>query len=132
MDILDLSGFTANIKKFFSDWFGGYWARILGMWNGSMAWLVTVWGVVLLVAGWLWSVWHFISGSLHSAIAYVDAIIIPTVGAPSGWLLGKFALANTFFPVDELFQMILAYLTLLGVLFTLKLGRKAAGWLFGL
>lgn len=113
-------------------WFTSFWARAREIFSKNLGWTVGFWGVVLSATNWIWSILDWVNHGVSGAVHFLDDWIAPTIGAPSGWLMDRFTVANTFFPIEDVLGMVVAYLGLLSLLAGFKILKRAIGWFFGL
>jgi hypothetical protein len=99
-------------------WLGGAWGWLKWLideiWNQAKAALTSVWAVVVLVAGWIWAILENIVSSVTALISKIDQLAFPDVspGMP-GSLSYVAKVANTFFPLQEAFVYLTAFVVLL-------------------
>jgi len=84
-------------------------------------------GLIITAVGWLWLVLTWVTNSLTDVLEQIDALVFPTLssGVP-GPVSSCMALANTFFPVAELFAFLIAWLALM---LTLSAYRLIKSWI---
>lgn len=93
----------------------GYWFQEI--FREAIKFTTTAWGVIVLVVGLAYAAMLDTVGAINSVVVSIDGFTSngPSLTAPSG-IGGMLAIANTFTPLDEVFQYASAFLiVLLGV-----------------
>lgn len=79
------------------------WAQIVGF-------LVSVWSIVLTIATLVWLFLREVLTAIQASVAAIDAVTVPATPSGSPGTIGYFLnVANTFFPLSELFVFLVAY-----------------------
>ncbi len=110
-------------------WLGGAWGWLKWLideiWVQVKGVLTSVWAVIVLVAGWVWVILENIVTAISGLIAKIDQLVVPDVspGMP-GSLAYVAKVANTFFPLQELFIFLIAYVLMLMVLTAYRLFKS--------
>ncbi len=112
----------------FEPWLSAFWNRIKELWDKALKWKVAAWGIALTVSGWVWSALHFAGTGFSSAAGYLDAIAVPVLGQPPGYLSSKLSMINTFVPLAECFDMILVYVVLIVTVKCVGLALATIKW----
>lgn len=116
-----------RIAQFFSKGWGIFTDWIAGCWETVKAWTTSIWAVVLLAAGWVYSLLEWLNDKVESVISWVDGFLFPDVVlGGSGTFTYYFNVANTVAPIEELFRYIIAYFALL---ISLNIYRLVKSWI---
>ena len=87
----------------------------------------TLWGVLVLIAGWFWTVVVFIKDSIGDVLQGLADLVLPTVSVSLASSITSYAsLANTVAPLQEAMVFLVAYL---GMLIVLTIYRLVKSWI---
>lgn len=104
-----------SLKRWLFDIFDKTWYIIAEVWRQVANFFRTTWGVVLLVAGWVWTCLTYVVDSLGDVVNAVAGIVMPGLSA-GGNLTNIFGICNYFLPLQEVFAYIVLYAALLAAL----------------
>lgn len=95
-------------------------------WDNTKAIVESWWASLLVVVGWVYFALDWFSGVVVDVVSKIAEISFPSYdpSVPST-ILTFCAIANTFFPLDELAGFIVSYLTMVLVL---QLYKTAKSW----
>lgn len=92
-------------------------------WRAVNALFAKAWAVVLSCIAALYELWEWMTEAITTVIAVIDGIVFPAAaqaGAP-GAILTVLNICNTFLPLQELFNFLVAYMALYAVVMTYRL-----------
>lgn len=98
-----------------------YLAQLLAFWfkeafKEAVKWSVSLWGLIIIVAGVAYTVFQDVVGTIQSLLSAVTGMdyLHPSLTAP-GVGAQLLMVANTFTPLDELFAYAATYFVLMGL-----------------
>lgn len=102
----------------FKDFIAWIWTAT---WDTVVKWFSSVWGVVLSFCSFMAWLWDELNAIVNQLVSLVQTFAFPSVDVNSAGLTYYLNIANTFFPLQELFVFIVSWLTLVGVLTVYRL-----------
>lgn len=95
----------------------------------AWAWCKSIWGVVLIGAGWLWTISSYWKGGIGDVVDAIQEIVIPNIDTNASGISATLAICNRFLPLSEMFLMLAAYLSLVTGISLYRIAKK---YLFGM
>lgn len=120
MIINPLAGLIATLAGWWT-WLKWFFEKLYSKYGKDVA---QFWGVVVIVAGWIWVCLEYIDGNGLALIAKIKdglPIVWPQWANTVGPILAK---ANLWYPLAEHFDRILKLMTLMSFLGAVKIARK--------
>ena len=114
-----------NALKSVWNWFAWVFNEI---WRQSCSVVWSVWSVVLVVVGMVTAFLDWLQVAVDKIVQVIGDLALPTFDLSCSGASDYLALANTLFPLSELFAFLIAYATMLGLLLLYKGAKSLKSW----
>ncbi len=101
-----------SLLNWFSEartWLDWLWREC---WRQVAKVFTSVWGVGLIVVGWICTGAKWVGDSLQELAGAIDQIKFPSMDHSGGPMTQALEIANTFLPLQEMFSFVVAYIAL--------------------
>jgi hypothetical protein len=119
----------AYLFDFLQDW--QHWLSwiIRSIWRMTTIVIKNGWGIMLVLAGWVWTAVEWMSAIVADLAARADMLVFPQASTTSiGPITQTLAISNTFLPTVEQFVFLTAFL---GIMAGLTLYKLIKSWIPG-
>jgi len=118
----------STLMSWLQDAWEWIWEGIKGIFGKIFEWCHAAWLIMVTVISWVWWVFDQIKQAIVTLVSLIGAAVWPTNTASESGLSSFLSMANTFFPLTELFAFIVAYGLLLIALATYRFIKSWIPW----